>query len=151
MSQARALEGPAATGWARLARLTVRLALGGVMVWAGASKAGDPQGFVVIVGAYDFLPEPLVVPWAAVLPWVELVAGGCLLAGVWVRGAAVAVLGLVGLFVAALGVNIARGVDMSCGCFGLEQAGHSLPAALALDVALGVGAAVVLGGGGKAS
>lgn len=100
----------------------------------------------MVVKAYHVLPEGVAGAWAAVLPWLEVVAGGCLLAGVWVRGAAVLVGGLVCSFTVALGLNIARGVDMSCGCFGLEQAGHSLSVALALDLVLGVGAVLLARG-----
>lgn len=126
--------------------LGARAVLGGAMVWAGLEKLADPQSFAMVVRRYEVLPGGLAAPWAAVLPGVEVAAGACLLAGLWVRGAALVVLGLLGSFAVALGVNVARGVDMSCGCFGLEAAGHSLPVALAADVVLGAVAAGLVKG-----
>jgi hypothetical protein len=54
---------------------------------------------------------------ALVLPWLELLLGLCLLAGVWMPGAVLSVNGLLMLFLAALVFNLARGLDVNCGCF----------------------------------
>jgi hypothetical protein len=51
------------------------------------------------------------------LPWLELLSGGLLVLGVWVRGSSLILSGLMIVFLAALGVNLARGLDIHCGCF----------------------------------
>jgi hypothetical protein len=52
-----------------------------------------------------------------VLPWLELILGLCLLAGAWLPGAVLMVNGLLIIFLAAFGFNLARGLDVYCGCF----------------------------------
>jgi uncharacterized membrane protein YphA (DoxX/SURF4 family) len=123
-----------------LIALGLRLILGGVMMWAGISKIPDPLSFVKVVEAYDVLPLILTRPYAVALPWIEVLVGCCLVAGIWTRSNAVLLLLLLGSFAVALGVNLYRGTDMSCGCFGLEASGHSLGIALLGDVFLIAGA-----------
>jgi uncharacterized membrane protein YphA (DoxX/SURF4 family) len=61
-------------------------------------------------------------PWDAVaaytVPWFEVLAGACLMAGVLRRGAILMIGGLVAVFAVAVGSAWARGLDISCGCFG---------------------------------
>jgi uncharacterized membrane protein YphA (DoxX/SURF4 family) len=67
-----------------------RLLLGVVLVVAGALKLPDPAAAVRAVRAYRLLPEALVEPVAFGLPVVEVAVGLALLAGVYVRTAALA-------------------------------------------------------------
>ena len=67
-----------------------RVVLGGVFVVAGALKIPDPAEAVRAVRAYRLLPEVLVAPVAFGMPVVEIAVGLALLAGVFVRTAAVA-------------------------------------------------------------
>jgi len=55
---------------------------------------------------------------ALVLPWLEILAGAFLIAGVWKRGAALVVSGLLVFFVVLTAVTMLRGLDVDCGCFG---------------------------------
>ena len=101
-----------------LANVAVRSALGLVFLWAGAIKALDVRGFADDIANYQLLPGALVPTVAAALPWVEIAAALALLVGRWVRGAALLVCGLMVVFTAALVQAFARGIDLSCGCFG---------------------------------
>lgn len=96
--------------------------LGVLFVGASLHKIGDPRSFAVDVATYDLLPLGLVNLAAIALPWVELVAGALLLAGFRVRPAALLVSGMMVVFLAALAVALARGLDMSCGCFASQGA-----------------------------
>lgn len=116
--------------------LVLRLLLGGVMLWAGLAKVGEPALFAQTVRAYDILPVALIHPFAVVMPWMEIVAGAFLVLGLWVRGSALASLGLLVSFAVALVVNLARGADFDCGCFGLDGAGGGLTGALIKDVVM---------------
>jgi uncharacterized membrane protein YphA (DoxX/SURF4 family) len=115
----------------RLARLLAaaplqamcRLALGGIFVYASLDKIAHPGEFARIIANYAILPGFLVTLPALALPWVELVAGLCLVAGLWPRSSALLLSLLLLLFSAALGVNALRGVSMSCGCFSTSAAG----------------------------
>ena len=96
--------------------------LGALFVGACLHKIADPGSFALDVATYDILPLALVNLTAIVLPWVELAAGGLLLLGWRVRAGALLVAAMMALFVAALAVALARGLDMSCGCFASQGA-----------------------------
>jgi uncharacterized membrane protein YphA (DoxX/SURF4 family) len=95
-----------------------RIALGGVLLVAGASKMPDPAAAVRAVRAYELLPEPLVAPVAFGLPVLEVVIGLALIAGVFVRAAAVAAAALLVVFIAGVAAAWGRGLQIDCGCFG---------------------------------
>jgi uncharacterized membrane protein YphA (DoxX/SURF4 family) len=101
--------------WAATA---ARLLLGVILVVAGALKLPDPAAAVRAVRAYRLLPEALVGPVAFGLPVLEIAVGLALLAGVFVRTAAIASALLMVVFLAAVGSAWARGLQIDCGCFG---------------------------------
>lgn len=102
--------------------LPARWYLGGLFVLASLHKIAVPHDFAIDVATYGILPLALVNPVAIVLPWVELVAGLMLLLGARVRAAALLVAAMVAVFLAALVIALARGLDMSCGCFASQGA-----------------------------
>jgi uncharacterized membrane protein YphA (DoxX/SURF4 family) len=106
---------PALAPWISTA---ARLALGAVLVVAGALKIADPQASVAAVRAYELLPTGLatIVGWG--LPFLELVLGLLLLTGIAVRPTALATAVLLAVFVAAVASAAARGLSIDCGCFG---------------------------------
>ena len=120
--------------------LAARLLLGGVFVVAGLLKLPDPAAAVRAVRAYRLLPEVLVGPVAFGLPVVEVAVGLALLAGVFVRTAAVAAALLLTVFLVGVGSAWARGLQIDCGCFGgggQVQAGQTAyPGEVARDTAL---------------
>jgi hypothetical protein len=75
---------PQKTGW--LALIT-RLFLGGVFIYASVDKVLHPADFARAVYNYQILPNGLINLTALLLPWLELLLGMCLLAGVWLPGA----------------------------------------------------------------
>jgi uncharacterized membrane protein YphA (DoxX/SURF4 family) len=97
--------------------LCARLYLGGVFVWACLHKIAHPAAFAVDIATYQLLPVALINLLALVLPWVELLAGAMLIVGLRVRAAALLVAGMMAMFMIALGWALARGLEMSCGCF----------------------------------
>ena len=119
------------TGWPLLA---ARLVLGGVFLVLGWDKAGDPVAFAKQIRQYQMLPDDafrVLNAVAVCLPWVEMVCGGLLILGVWVRGSALALLILLTVFTAAI-VHRAIGIHASdaiawcaikfdCGCGSGEQ------------------------------
>lgn len=117
-----------------------RLLVGGVFVVAGILKLPDPAAAVRAVRAYRLLPEALVAPAAFGLPMLEIAIGLALLAGIFVRTAAIAAAVLLVVFVIAVGSAWARGLLIDCGCFGrggAVAAGETAyPAEIARDVGL---------------
>lgn len=117
----------------------LRLSLGGVFVWAAWSKLEDPALFAVQVGAYDILPQPVVLLVALALPPLELLTGCMLVLTKWSREAALMVTAMLVVFIVALAQAAVRGLDISCGCFADELADHGTVAimvALIRDVVL---------------
>lgn len=96
--------------------------LGWLFVSACVHKIAEPASFALDIATYDILPLGLVNLTAITLPWVELAAGVMLLTGARVRPAAVLVSGMMAVFLGALLVALARGLDMSCGCFASQGA-----------------------------
>jgi uncharacterized membrane protein YphA (DoxX/SURF4 family) len=130
---------PASAAWAWTAA-AARLLLGGVFLIAGALKLPDPAAAVRAVRAYQLLPEALIRPVAFGLPVVEIAIGLALLAGVFVRTAALASSALLVVFIAGIASAWARGLGIDCGCFsdgGQVAAGETAYASeLARDAAL---------------
>ncbi len=104
-----------------------RLILGGLYLYMGASKALDPVAFLKLLRQYDVLAGPPGLnAVAAMLPWFELVCGGLLVAGIWVRGTALWSLGMLVPFTAlvwqralvlqAAGALPFCAVKFDCGC-----------------------------------
>jgi putative oxidoreductase len=106
------------------ARLAVpaRWYLGGLFVWASWHKLAVPHDFAIDIATYEILPLVLVNVAAITLPWVEIVAGLMLLSGTRIRAAALLVAAMMLAFMVALAAALARGLDMSCGCFASQGA-----------------------------
>ncbi len=101
----------------------IRLALGGLFIWAGATKILEPGLFARSMAAYELLPDRLILPLAYVLPWLEVLCGAALIVRRFDKGAVVWANLLILVFLVALGINLGRGVDVDCGCFGPEGGG----------------------------
>ena len=85
---------------------------------AAGPKITDPAAFALAVYRYQMLPAGLVNLAAIYLPWIELMAAAAILLPAWRRPAAAILLAMLGIFTAAIAINMARGLNISCGCFG---------------------------------
>ena len=104
------------------------LVVGGVFLYACHDKILEPRKFAGIVYRYQvigpsaalgFLPANLL---AVTLPWIELVVGVMLVSGFWRREAAAVAGGLLIVFLAAVGIATAQGIDLqNCGCFSVDE------------------------------
>lgn len=128
--------------------LAARVVVGALFVYAGWVKAMDVYGFAKTVYGYGILPGFLVNITAIALPWVELVAGMMMIAGVWPRASAGVVAGLLLVFMAAILFNIARGYTFDCGCFGAGD-GETGWGTIIRDVAMLTPTLLVLGFRGR--
>jgi cobalt-zinc-cadmium efflux system protein len=97
--------------------LWIRLFLGAVFVIASVDKIFHPAAFAQAIYNYQILPDELINLTAIILPWLELLLGILLIAGRWLPGATVLVNLLLLTFFGALVFNVARGLDVHCGCF----------------------------------
>ncbi|HKA37815.1 MAG TPA: MauE/DoxX family redox-associated membrane protein [Thermoanaerobaculia bacterium] len=105
--------------------IRVQIALGAIFLVAALPKIADPPSFAHMIYNYRLVPGSLVNAMALVMPWVEILAGLALILGVWRREAAVVCGLLILVFLAAIGVNLARGHAVDCGCFDVHAAGKS--------------------------
>jgi len=107
----------------------LRGTLAAVLLGAALHKLRDLHAFRVALGDYRLVPWPLTGLVAPLLVAAEVAVGAALLSP-WARPTGfAAAAGLVGLYSAAIAVNLLRGRrDIDCGCFGP-----------ALRVALGAG------------
>ncbi|MCE5270407.1 hypothetical protein LLH00_03910 [bacterium] len=101
----------------RLAAFALR-AVGLVFVAASLHKVVAPLEFARAVDNYQILPWYAINAVAMVMPWLELCGGLLLLAGRLRLPASGILLVLTGVFILAVGFNIARGLQFDCGCFG---------------------------------
>ena len=116
--------------------LALRWIVGGFFIYAGLLKAIDPAHFAKDVDNYRMLPFAASAAVALYLPWLEILAGAALAMSVWHRGASLVIGGMLVVFLIALGSAWARGLDITCGCFGRATNQSNYPLALLLDVAL---------------
>jgi putative oxidoreductase len=98
--------------------LLFRVVLGGLFIYAGVVKVGHPLDFAQDIRNYRLVGQSLSFVAAVVLPWLEILAGAFLIAGIWIRGAALVITGLLVFFIVLTLVTMARGLDIDCGCFG---------------------------------
>jgi len=98
--------------------LLARLIVGGVWVYAGALKVGDPAASVSAVRAYQLLPTGVAEVVGRTLPMLEIVVGACLIVGLLTRINGVVSALLQVAFVIGIASVWSRGIEIDCGCFG---------------------------------
>jgi putative oxidoreductase len=103
------------------ARRAAQIVAGLIFLAAALPKIADLPGFAASV--HNFHMEA-VIPMAATnllamtIPWVELVAGLALVAGVRPRAGAIVYTVLLAVFTIGVAQAMARGLSFECGCFG---------------------------------
>ena len=108
-------------GWPAVRKtglLLMRIVLGALFVFAGATKAYDPGTFAIEIQRYQLIPWILSALASAYLPWLEMLAGVLLLLKRFERGALLVVTFLLLVFTLALASAMFRGLSIDCGCFG---------------------------------
>jgi hypothetical protein len=121
----------------RLIGLAVRLAellIAALFIYAGVLKAYDPLGFANDIDNYKLLPWNVGVWLAFYLPWLEIVCGLTILARRYYRGTLAILILLIGVFIGASVIAKARGLDITCGCFGHAGRNLSFAAHLLLNL-----------------
>lgn len=101
-----------------LAWRILAILVGAIFVYAGVLKVWDPVRFAGDIQNYHVLPWVLNLPLALYLPWLEIFCGLALIFRRWYSGALALLLGLLLVFIAASIAAKARGIDITCGCFG---------------------------------
>lgn len=102
----------------RLLLMVLRIALGGLFIFAAYAKWEDPQKFVFAVKGFKILPDHLAVLMTYAIPWMEAIAGVLLIIGLWTRSAAAIIALLLIGFITGIISVLVRGLDVKCTCFG---------------------------------
>ncbi|MES2572381.1 MAG: MauE/DoxX family redox-associated membrane protein [Verrucomicrobiota bacterium] len=116
--------------------ILLRCLLAGVFIYAGVIKAIDPAQFAADVDHFRLLPYAMSCAVGVYLPWLEIFAGVALLFSKWRAGAALLLAAMLVVFLIALGSAWARGLDITCGCFGHALNKSNYPLSILLDMAL---------------
>ncbi|HMB01213.1 MAG TPA: MauE/DoxX family redox-associated membrane protein [Spirochaetota bacterium] len=95
-----------------------RLILGLLFIYAGIIKIINPVDFITDVGNYKILHPSLVNMTAFVLPPLEVLCGLLLLIGKLIKEAALLIAVMMLFFITGFILAKARGLNISCGCFG---------------------------------
>jgi hypothetical protein len=123
----------------------VQLVLGGIFLGSVLPKLRRPAAFRRVVAGYDLLPQ-----WASLISAgvivIEALLAVAFLSG-WLMTSALALAGLtITVFAAATAVNLRRGRQIECGCFG--SADEQISVRSLRRLALMAAAVITLAGGG---
>lgn len=112
------------------------LIVGGIFIYAGASKVSDPAQFAKDIQNFRIVEWPIAIRLAFYLPWLEILAGLALIVGFLRSGALTILTGLMVVFIAATIAAHARGISLDCGCFGAASKGMSFTTHMLIDFAI---------------
>jgi putative oxidoreductase len=115
------------------------LIVAGIFIYAGVIKALNPLRFASDIDNYKMLPWAIGVRLAFYLPWLEMLCGLALIFRFLYRGGLMILTGLTFIFIAASIISKARGLDITCGCFGHASKNWSFTTHLAVDLAILIG------------
>lgn len=97
--------------------LLLRLTMGGLFMYASLHKIRNTTQFKDAVANYEILPYWMINITSIILPWLEFLIGALLIVGIFVRSCAILQCSLLITFILAISLNIARGLEIYCGCF----------------------------------
>jgi uncharacterized membrane protein YphA (DoxX/SURF4 family) len=121
---------PRPAGWPGTLLVAGRVALGVIFLIAAYAKlhfAGEWHlrdyqfFFAMAIDSYKMLPISAVQLMAQVLPWLELVLGIFLIAGIGLRVIGTITSGLLLVFIGAMTRAKILGLEINCGCFGNNE------------------------------
>src|ERR1700676_1435046 len=110
--------------------------VGALFIYAGVLKVFDPTQFAVDIDNYKTVPWFIGVRLAFYLPWLEILCGLALITRRLYLGGLSILAALTSIFIMASVVAKARGLDITCGCFGHASKYLSFAGHLALDFAI---------------
>lgn len=98
----------------------IALAFGALFLWSGVAKIKDPVSFADAVRNYRLIGDPFVAVAALFIPWVEVFAAIGVMTDRFRKGSAAILTVSLVVFTTAIVIAWARGLDITCGCFGDE-------------------------------
>jgi uncharacterized membrane protein YphA (DoxX/SURF4 family) len=126
-----------------IAVLVVRVLLGALLVAAGGLKVGHAPELAAAIAGFRLLPSAVVGPLALGLPFLELLLGAYLVAGLFTRVTAVVTGIQFAIYSVAVASAVLRHIPANCGCFGPNDAAVADWPHVAVDLALALACAFV--------
>ncbi len=114
----------------------IAIIVGGIFIYAGVIKVADPVGFAHDIDNYKTLPWRMSVAVAFYLPWLEIFCGLALVTRRIYRGGLTILTGLIAAFILVSIVAKARGLDITCGCFGHVSKDWSFASHMLVDLSI---------------
>ena len=99
-------------------KMILRIFISLVFLAAGFLKLRDPLAFADGISGFQILPEWMINPLAMIVPFFEILTGIGLLSRRARGAAALAASGLSACFVVFYLSALARGIEVTCACFG---------------------------------
>jgi uncharacterized membrane protein YphA (DoxX/SURF4 family) len=130
-------------GAMNVAVFVVRVLLGGLLLTTGALKVGHAPELAAAIAGFRLLPSLVVGPMALALPFLELLLGAYLVAGLFTRVAAVLAGAQFVLYAGAIASAVLRHIPANCGCFGPNDSATADWPHVAFDLALVLACAFV--------
>jgi|DewCreStandDraft_4_1066084.scaffolds.fasta_scaffold00209_127 uncharacterized membrane protein YphA (DoxX/SURF4 family) len=104
--------------------LIIRIIAGCIFIFFSLDKISEPLKFAQDITRYQLLPQLFINVLAVIIPWIELIVGIFLIAGIRLRATATLYNILMLVFTSAVISAIARGLSIDdCGC-----SAHTTPA-----------------------
>jgi putative oxidoreductase len=95
----------------------IKLVIGLTFIYASFHKILHPAEFAKILYGYGIFSDVYINVLAITIPFIELVAGGSLILGLFSRSALLIINALLLGFIFVIGFNLLRGHQFDCGCF----------------------------------
>jgi uncharacterized membrane protein YphA (DoxX/SURF4 family) len=127
----------------KAAVFVARLVVGGLLLATGILKIGHAAELASAIAGFRLLPSGVVGPMALALPYVELLLGAHLVAGLFTRVAAIVSAVGFAAYAGAIASAVVRHIPANCGCFGPRDAAVADWPHIAFDLALVVVSAFI--------
>ena len=95
-----------------------RIYLALVFILSGLDKINGLDAFAQSIENYRIIPLAFINIIAIIVPWLELVAGGLLLLGFYIKENSTIIITLLLVFTIAIISAVLRNLDIDCGCQG---------------------------------
>jgi len=95
-----------------------RIYLALVFILSGLDKIGNLSAFATSIENYDLFPIQIINLFAIVIPWIEVITGGLLLLGFYIKENSIIIGTLLTIFTLAVLSAVMRNLDIDCGCQG---------------------------------